>query len=251
MKLVGQTVSHPEFGDGTVTALEKNIVTVSFADAEKKFLYPDAFDKFLTMKNDTLKDKVQAMEEEIEHKSLLLNMRISSKSQVAFDVTDEQDPFSSWSISTGTYLSGYAKGEVRIPDRLKPNSMCLMTHLDAGKPESERTILGAFMVKDDFLGAYCHDGVIPAHPNYRMQLKKDKQLLFWDYFTDDTSKQRWGRISMKYFSNKAGEAILYDIANNAEPEDRKSARQFYYYFCKINRLDSRKLKTHSDEEENK
>ena len=252
MQLIGQAVTHAAFGAGVVTNLDDHMLTVSFHGQQKKFIYPDAFDKFLTLRSDALQNKVEsvlqqeaaeketklhAMEDEIEHKSLLVNMRITPKSQAAFDVSSAPSPFSAWTVSSGTYLSGYARGEVRIPDRLKPNSMCLLTRLENGQPESERRIIGAFMVPEDFLGTCCHDGIIPAHPDYRLQLPEDQQPLFWDYFPCDSARRCWGRIAMKYFTNQTAQEILHDIAlHTAEPDMQQQARQFYAYFCKMNRL---------------
>ena len=72
----------------------------------------------------------QAFQQKQEHKNLLRNMKISANSQAAFHITaaQEQDVFSAWTVFTGTYLSRPSKGEPRIPDRMKPNSVSY-THL--------------------------------------------------------------------------------------------------------------------------
>lgn len=254
MQLIGQTVCHTAFGTGVVTDQNDSVLTVSFHGQPKKFLYPDAFEKFLTLRSDALQDKVDhvlqqetearesrlhAMEEVIARKSRLTNMHIAPKSQAAFDVSRGPSPFDSWSVSVGTYLSGAARGEVRIPDRLKPNSMCLLTSLPAGRPERERRIIGAFMVQEDFFGSCCPDGIIHAHPNFRLQLPEDRQPLFWDYFPD-TAHPSWGRVALKYFSNQTGEKMLQDIICRAEtPEEADAAHPFYDYYCRINRLAAR------------
>ena len=51
MDLIGQPVKHEAFGSGIVTDLSDGIVTVCFQNSEKRFIYPDAFHHFLTLKN--------------------------------------------------------------------------------------------------------------------------------------------------------------------------------------------------------
>ena len=42
-ELIGQTVTHKSFGQGTITAFANKILTVRFAQKESKLVYPDAF----------------------------------------------------------------------------------------------------------------------------------------------------------------------------------------------------------------
>ncbi|MGN0309747.1 MAG: hypothetical protein ACI4C3_04055, partial [Bacteroides sp.] len=42
---VGTLVVHKTFGPGTITSLDDRYMTVKFALNEKKFLYPDCFEK--------------------------------------------------------------------------------------------------------------------------------------------------------------------------------------------------------------
>ena len=99
MQLTGQTVSHKTFGNGVVTGQEDHSITVSFPQGEKRFIYPDAFKSFLTMRDDTAEEKVQdllvarkearteklqALLEEQERQQRIHNFKISVNSQVAF-----------------------------------------------------------------------------------------------------------------------------------------------------------------------
>ena len=47
-------VTHKTFGDGIVTTHEGNYINVSFGGAVKRFVYPDAFDKFLTVDDESV-----------------------------------------------------------------------------------------------------------------------------------------------------------------------------------------------------
>ncbi len=58
MQLTGQAVQHAAFGKGVVTEQKNNIITVSFSQGEKRFVYPDAFKKFLTLNNEQAAEKV-------------------------------------------------------------------------------------------------------------------------------------------------------------------------------------------------
>lgn len=254
MQLIGQAIRHETFGKGIVTNLGNNTLTICFVQGEKKFIYPDAFSKHLTLKNSTMQREIQGIlkkredakeaaqqtiQEEQERKYLLRNLKISPNAQAVFDIKAEQENelFSTWSVSTGCYLSGYSKGEPRIPDRLKPHSLCLLTKYIDGTSEKERRIIGAFMVREDFLGSLCRNGIIEGHPLYRLKIPPENQPLFWPYAAQEISAQRWGRTKFKYLSNKTMQKILYDmkeLPNSAK--DAEATEQFYQYFCKINRL---------------
>ena len=47
-------VTHKTFGEGVVTTHEGNYINVSFGGVVKRFVYPDAFDKFLTVEDEAL-----------------------------------------------------------------------------------------------------------------------------------------------------------------------------------------------------
>lgn len=254
MQLIGQSIKHGIFGKGIVTDRNDTKITSCFSAGEKKFLYPDAFSKFLHLENAAMQKAVQelldkreaakeaerqAFQELCERNQLLKNLKISPQSQAVFNMKPDQheELFSTWSVSTGCYVSGYSKGEPRVPERLKPNSMCLLTECAANQPEKERRIIGAFMVEEDFLGSYCRDGIIHAHPMYRLQLCPEHQLPFWPYVVQEPEKQRWGSATLKYMTNKAGERILFDTKElSLCDESQECAEAFYQYYCKLNRL---------------
>lgn len=52
------TVNHKTFGEGVITEHAGNYITVKFATAEKKFVYPDSFEKFLTLSDGTVSDEI-------------------------------------------------------------------------------------------------------------------------------------------------------------------------------------------------
>ncbi|MGI6027814.1 MAG: hypothetical protein ACOX81_00200 [Candidatus Heteroscillospira sp.] len=254
MKYSGRSVTHIKYGSGVVAGVKDGAITVKFGDEVKKFLFPQALSHFLTFNDDELQGGVDAMlgrinkeekrrkrerTEKWERRRRLRTMRITPKSQAAFGMVENtaEDVFDSWSACAGRYLSGESRGEPRKPSRLRANSMCLLTRLDEGAPEAERRIIGAFMAREDFDGAYCTDGVVCAHDKYRLRLPDESCLMFWDYFDAESTTKPWGKVEIRYFSNTTGKKILRDIAGAlAGTELEEAAGSFLDYFCAINRI---------------
>ncbi|MDD3347618.1 hypothetical protein [Oscillibacter sp.] len=253
MQLVGQAVKHKTFGPGVITDFSNKIVTICFSQGDKKFIYPDAFISFLTLKDQSAQSEItakwdrrlqeenaqqQRLQEEQERRQRIRTMKIAPNSQAAFHVdgTAIDQIFASGAVSSGCYLSGSAKGEPRIPSRLKPNSACLLTECPENSPE-QRRIVGAFMVEDDFFGDLCGDGMVKIHSEHRLYLHQENSLMFWNYFDHGAVIPRWGSPVFKYFSNSTMQQILFDVKESlADTEEGPSVDAFYEYFCSVNRL---------------
>ncbi len=52
-------VCHKAFGKGTVVANQGKYITVKFASTQKIFVYPDAFETFLTLADGTVSDEIK------------------------------------------------------------------------------------------------------------------------------------------------------------------------------------------------
>ncbi|MGX8700183.1 hypothetical protein [Caproiciproducens sp.] len=253
MDINGQAIKHKTFGPGVVTALTADTITVSFPEGEKKFIYPDAFREYLVLKDKNMQRHItaqiaekeaefnrqrQAELAEQERRQKLLNFPITANSHAAFDIMPEhaEQICKTCIVSTGRYLSGYSKGQPRTAERLKPNSVCLLTERQRERPEQDRRMIGAFMVREDFFGKDVHDGLIEGHPEYRMRVPSGKVLLFWEYFGQDATP-RWGNTAFKYCSGTVMNHILSEMTRLLEnTEQQESALAFYRYFCKLNRL---------------
>ena len=249
MQLTGQNVNHTAFGEGVIKGQKGNIITVEFPQGEKRFLYPDVFEQYLTMSDPAAAQKIetllhsreeqkneelQAILEEQERVQRLQNFKISATSQAAFSL-DLEPLDADWSIHTGAYLSGCSKGEPRVPEKLKPNSACLLT--EKGETEEERRIVGLFMVPEDYFGDEHPEGIVFAHPEYRIRLTGAQTLSFWDYFRDAKRKPRWGSTAFKYFSNKVMQHILFDLQDVLKDTDQEElAKDFYSYYNRLNRM---------------
>lgn len=254
MQLLGQSVNHTIFGGGRITDISGEIMTIHFAQGEKKFVYPEAFSAFLTL-NDAQKqeelyeesrrllqtEEAQRKIECLERESMrqIRAMSIAPNAQAAFHITspDARSVLECGVVSTGSYLRGACKGQPRIPARLKPNSTCLLTGLPGSGAERDRRILGAFMVKESCWGEQCKNGTVEAHERYRICLPADYILSYWDYFDHGEAFPRWGNIAFKYFSNETMQRILFDLTGLlAGTAQGPAINRFYQYFCRINLL---------------
>ena len=69
-------VVHKTFGEGTVTEHIGNYITVKFASAEKKFVYPDAFERFLSLPGGGINSEIEAdLAKSREAKQNIINMK--------------------------------------------------------------------------------------------------------------------------------------------------------------------------------
>lgn len=253
MKLEGKTISHIKFGEGVVKESRDNYITVIFSQGEKKFLYPTAFHRYLTVKDKRIQKRIdrelQLLQEEenknttsqiIQQKAYkkLQNVKLYPDSQAAFGFVQnkKENVFSTWSVFAGSYQSGSSKGKPKLPVRLRLNSACLLTECQTGS-ESSRRIVGVFMPKEDFEGSACKDGMILSHEKYRIKLEKNENMLFWNYISSDGRPAKWGNIEIRYMSNVTMQQILYDMKQIINDTKRKKeAEDFYQYFCFVNRL---------------
>ena len=58
MNLENLEVNHKAFGRGVVIASQGKYFTVKFDSTEKIFVYPDIFEKFLTLSDGTISDQI-------------------------------------------------------------------------------------------------------------------------------------------------------------------------------------------------
>ena len=60
MVLENLQVKHKSFGDGVVTTINGKYFTVNFSAGNKTFVYPDIFEKFLTLSDGSVSDEIKA-----------------------------------------------------------------------------------------------------------------------------------------------------------------------------------------------
>lgn len=255
MQLVGQTVKHVSFGTGVIVDQEERFLYVDFAQqGKKRFAYPDAFSRFLTFADadqqkeahvlcQQKKQKQQAQRKrewaKRERLGQLHAIKVSPQSQAIFNLSEAEaaEQVKAGVLSTGCYLSGYAKGTPKVPNRMKPNTACLLTAVPVNGTEKDRQILGAAMVAEDFYGADCEDGTVRMHGIHRILLPEDQRMAYWDYFTHGDKIPHWGRASFKYFANTEMHRILRDMQKKLDGTDQEAeGKAFFHYFCFVNHL---------------
>ena len=262
MQIIGETIIHTTFGEGRVLGKNGHILTARFSSGEKKFHFPEAFEEHLNLKDQVKQKQIDEMVHELvnernqnEYDRLeerrrferIWSLKVKPDSQAAFGLVNNtrDEVFETWSISTGVYLGGSMRGVPRIPQKMQLNSACLLTWCPEKSPESERKIIGVFMVQDDFVGKQCTDGIIKSHEKYRLKLEEKEQCKFWPYFAADAAVERWGKIEIRYFSNKTMARMLKDIKNLGITQERRAFMdEFYRYFLKVNQMTEPEVRHH-------
>ena len=86
MNLENLEVKHKAFGLGVVVATQGKYITVNFDNATKTFVYPDSFEKFLTLADGTVSAEIQAdidcsnaQKQQIQNKKLEENILAMTK----------------------------------------------------------------------------------------------------------------------------------------------------------------------------
>lgn len=263
MDIMNKTVLHRVFGAGVVCGLVGNVISVRFGGEVRRFLFPDAFRDFLTTTDPQSGNAIGSLlvqleatasaqrrraRQKEERRRLLQRLPLNPSAQAAFGFlyNDRQKAAADWRVSTGCFRSGFNRGQPRVPARLYPNSACLLTRRVPDAPEETRQIWGAFMVREDFIGPDCADGVIPAHARYRLLLPESAELpRFWDYFPGEgVSVRKWGPAEFRYFSNAAMARMLRDIRALLQGTDKEPlCGEFLDYFCTLNKISDRPMKS--------
>mgnify|MGYP006892261530 CR=1 FL=1 len=274
MNLINKEVTHEKFGKGSIVEHDDSIVEIRFTSERKKFVFPDAFGKYIKLHDRSavpaLKKLIQQKELEqakkerkkllelkkrrreeqlrIEHEKLMKNHKLHPKSQMVYwcDAEEQNKIFTEWRVFTGTVRSGTNKGSPKKLTRLYPNSVCLLTARESNNREKDRRIIGAFMVQENFVGKLREDGYVPAHSKYRIQLTDEEaeNMPFWKYYMNEKSpnKTTWNSGKYRYFDNELMAQILFDIVSmKRDTEENELAQDFFDHFCKMNKINEDEL----------
>ena len=266
MNLINEEITHKVFGEGNIVGHDESIITIDFNEGIKKFVYPDAFVSFITLndRNTAKSLKKVLLKREMEEEALerkheeekrrqaleqqrrdnLKNHRIHESSQIVFwlDEEEQHNVFTDWQVFTGKVQSGKNKGQPNKATRLRPNSAGLLTARESNQLETERQILGLYMVNETFAGDISDDGMVPSHAEFRIELtdQEAEKMLFWNYYINKSYPRRtsWNSGKYRYFDNVWTAQILKDIiALKTDEEQIKKAKSFLEYFCQMNALD--------------
>ena len=95
-------IRHKTFGEGIVMSVDGQYITASFGSFEKKFVYPDAFENFLTLDDGTVSQEIL---EDIN--------RAKMAKQVIIDKKDEENRRA---MTHGIVIPGKEIGVVEIEE---------------------------------------------------------------------------------------------------------------------------------------
>ncbi|MDD2973080.1 MAG: hypothetical protein PHE02_13235 [Lachnospiraceae bacterium] len=252
MNLTGMRVTHEKYGQGKVVGITGNKMNIDFKTGEKLFLYPDAFQDHLVLKDkkaeqyvmDQLKEQNEMEREAKEQQRKKAYAAIHAKrarsranSQAVFDLSAQEieEIPNHWSVFCGNSLSGKAKGMPRIYKEINMNSACILTNREKSEKEHERSIVGIFMPVEDYIGENCVTGIIPAHEKYRLLWTEGhEKLLFWEYLPEHLRMEKWGNAKVKYVTAAVVKKILEDMTSVSEETDREFLQDFQEYFSHLN-----------------
>jgi len=266
VNLINEAITHKVFGKGNIVEQDATFITINFNEDIKKFVYPDAFESFITLNDqDTAKtlekviskrvikeealekqreEEKEQLELERQRKEKMKNHKIHESSQIVFrlDEEEQQNVFTDWQVSTGKVQSGKNEGQPNRAARLHPHSAGLLTVTEPGRPETERRILGLYMVNETFSGSLSEDGMVPSHEEFRIKLtdQEAEKILFWNYYINKNYPHRttWNSGKFRYFDNVGTAQILKDIiALKTDEDEIKEVNNFLEYFCQMNALD--------------
>lgn len=271
MNLVNKQVTHQVFGEGIVVKYDDSYVNVKFLSGNKKFVYPDAFEKYLSLMDQRaaslVNKEIQKQKEErrrislklIKEKALERERSLEARkgsnkrqrhpqAQSVFWCRSEEldEVFTDWNIFVGLIKSGKKAGQPRRLARMNVNSACLITERNPEMLEKDRRIKGVFMVDQTFDGSKSNDEYIQAHPDYRLCLSEEesKEMLFWNYYANERYPHRmtWNSGRQRYLDNIWMGQILRDIVSlRKNSEGEEEARRFFQYFCKMNGINGEDL----------
>lgn len=266
MNLINKEITHKVFGEGNVIEQDASFITVDFDDGARKFVYPDAFGQFIQLNNEEAAkklDEIIAIQEKKEAKleakreierqkreaerkrmELLKNYNIHESSQIVMwlDEEEQMNVFNEWKVFLGTVQSGKNEGRPNRAPRLRPNSASLLTVRHDDQDETERRIVGMYMVAETFSGDLSEDGMVLSHETYRIELTEaeSEKMLFWNYYLNNNYPDRtsWNSGKYRYYDNVWTAQILKDIiALRTDETARALVKDFLTYFCELNVLD--------------
>lgn len=213
MNLANKEVIHVTYGAGNVVKYNERRIIINFKSGDKKFVFPDAFNKYVTFVDenatDLVKSKIKKKKEEREKQALIealaiekemaseqslqhvfrqkrpiqmmggpkVHPKIHPEIQSVFWCEGEEEEnriFTEWRIFTGEIKSGKNQGQPKQFPRMNQNSGCLITRREPNMAEDERQIVGLFMANKSFNGSQCLDGYITADPEYRILLSEEE-----------------------------------------------------------------------------
>lgn len=112
MDLLGREVIHKSFGNGSVIEQSDEYITIKFLIGIKKFLYPDAFENFLSITNLQIQEKINAEIEEKKRKIAEEKARMQASQENLMEVGKQAKLSASRNISASRNKRTYSKENI-------------------------------------------------------------------------------------------------------------------------------------------
>ncbi len=261
-ELINKKVIHKSWGTGVITEVSDKAVKVDFRGEIKKFIYPDAFRKFLVFEENNLQQKTDNLLEEknrrraevkeaeererrIAQKLLQLEKIRQEKAKKSGrrEIKHENPAFRCESvfIDDGVIRAGVdSRGKARKFRGLEANQLAILTAADAGVGEANRMIFEVFLIDIVFEGNEYREGFVRSSPKYRIRLSSEEAsgLRFWDYYkpVNASGSAKWGTGLFRDVDNKTAARLLKDIAElKKDTAAATVAKEMYEYFYKIHK----------------
>ena len=174
--------------------------------------------------------------------------------RTTLDSYAEEDGFvcyESQMLRNWTAFAGFAltKENNQRPMRLNKvqiNSLAILTTRVPYAPEKDRFVFGVFLVDEAYEGDSRDEGYVTTSSKYKLSLSLEeaKRILFWNYYHNENAPEKvaWGQGLHRYITDVQAACILRDVAKLKEnTSEQELAREFFEYFCNINKLDRDEL----------
>ena len=151
-----------------------------------------------------------------------------------------------WKVFAGIVQSGKNKGRPMKLNKLKANSLVVLTTRKPNTSEEERFVIAVFLVDETCGGDLGEEGYITTSSNFRIKLspKEAHKMLFWNYLFNENRPDliRWGFGLHRYLSDAQAAQILIDIIDvKSDISEKNFAMSFFDHFCYINGIDKNQI----------
>lgn len=154
----------------------------------------------------------------------------------------ESQMLRNWRAFAGIVQTGERKGQPMKLNKVKNNSLCILTTRDPNSAESERYIFGLFLVDETYSGDNKEEGYVTTKSKYRIKFSSEEahKMLFWNYHANVNQPKVavWSSGLHRYFEDEQAIQILQDTAKLKKGTNEEDlANEFLLYFAKINNID--------------
>ena len=143
------------------------------------------------------------------------------------------------------YMGWNSAGDtpMKLPAAARTNSLVVLTTRKPYAKEEDRFVFGVFLVDYHEEGGGDSEGLVTAHPRYRISLTPEEahKTLLWDYYANPNKPltMRWGTGLTRLLDDDNAAALLADIVKLKQgKQDGVLAKELYEHFCTLNSINA-------------